>query len=190
MTRLLLALFCAVSIAQAAYSQTAPAPAAPKILQDPKDALQETKDLVERLKPETREMASRAWKHHYDETRGKIGFMSYCAEKQLLDPETAKQAAHTYTRSVDVLFHDKETASHRAYDRQSGDEAERQGALGIMYDKDWMELLVHMGPRLHPHGKSLYDYANDKGVTPTALCKQWADEASAYERALANRQTR
>jgi hypothetical protein len=183
MTRSLLALFFTVFIAEVAYSQTAPAP---PIQQSNSEALQELKDRVERMKPDARtmEMAKQENWHRYDDTRSKIGFMKYCGEKQLLDPEAANKAANTYTRAVEFLFYD-ESASHRSYNRASGDEAERQGGLGIIYYKDWMQMFVLMEPRFHPNGKSIDDYANMKKATPAAICKQWADEASAYEPGLA-----
>jgi hypothetical protein len=167
MTRFLLTLFFAVFITQAAYSQPAP----------------DMKDRVEPMEPnaQTLGMGKQTSLDLYDDTRRKIGFMKYCGEKQLLNSETAKTAVHTYTRAIELLFYDKETASHRSYDRQSGDEAERQASLGIMYYKDWAQMFAYMPRWLHPSGKSLDDYAKTRNVTPAAMCKQWADESTTYD---------
>lgn len=176
MTRLLLALFLAAFIAPAAYSQTAPAPSNSK-------TLEEMKNLLEAMKPDplVMEMAKQHYLLRYDNMRNKIGFMKYCDEKQLLDADAAKKAANTFIKTVNILFYDKETASHRSYDRESGDEAERQGRLGIMYYKDWTQTSV-LAQRLN--GRSLDEHAKKTKTTAANICKEWAGESSAYEPGL------
>jgi hypothetical protein len=177
MKRSLLVLFSAVFIMQPAYSQTAPAPDA--------KAMQDLQDLLERM-PDAGMLGLEFAQEHlldYDRKRSKIGFMKYCEQKQYLDSETAKNAAQLYTTVVDLMFH-AEGASHRAHDRGSGDEAERQGGIGILYFKNWGGYFVRLGEDSQ-NGKSLDSYATMNGTTPAAICKEWASEASVFKPFLA-----
>jgi hypothetical protein len=130
------------------------------------------------------EMQKQSHWHSYDDMRSKMGFMRYCGEKNLLDPKTVSKAGDIYSRYVAYTFYDPSTA-HQSYNRESGDEAERQGSLGIIYDKDWIKMFVHEDLRLHPHGKSLDGYATLNAATPAAVCQKWANETSGLEEVLA-----
>jgi hypothetical protein len=180
MMRSLLVLFSAIFVAQPAYSQTT-------LMPDAK-AHQDFKDLLERVKPDpqTLDLAKQHYLLQYDDMRRRIGFMKYCGDKQLIDMETAKKAHNIYKRMEDFLFYD-ESASHRSYDRPSGDEAERQGSIGVFYYKDWgndLATLGQEGRKFNPNGKSLDEYAKTRELTPAALCEQWAKDSSAFEPTL------
>jgi hypothetical protein len=143
------------------------------------------RSFADRTTPDTRdlEMEKQSHMRAYDDLRGKMGFMRYCRERNLLDQETASKAGDIYSRYIAYTFYDPGT-SHQSYNRESGDEAERQGSLGIIYFRDWLQMYLDAEPRIHPHGKSLDEYAALKAATPASVCRQWADEASGSEYAL------
>jgi hypothetical protein len=168
----LLAVILAIPAARTTYGQAASE--AQKLLDD-----------IERLKrdPEILEIKRRNDLMTYEDNRSKIGFMTYCGEKELIDRVTANKSSDIYTRYVAFLFHNS-ILSPKAYDRDAGDEAETQGRRGFFYYKNWQPSTLFQDPRGSPSGKSLDEYAGMGNESPAELCRRWADEAAAREPSL------
>jgi hypothetical protein len=94
----------------------------------------------------------------YETARNKVGLLRYCKQQGWLDAKTADEAIEGAQGGVSAITAFRETP----VSVQDGDRAEKNGEAGL-----W-------GASRSPIEKMAQSFVK----TPTALCKDWADESA------------